>query len=85
MNRRERKGLVFRYGVYILRWQLFTPILAAVVGFTSKKLGYGFLMSAAIANLIGGLIFFWVDSLIFRKRVNREGQLDLSECLDKAA
>jgi len=85
MSRRGKKGFLFRYGVYILRWQLFTPILAAVVGFTSKKLGYGFLLGAAIANLIGGLVFFWVDRLIFRSKVKREGQLDLSDCLDRAA
>jgi hypothetical protein len=52
-----------RYGLYLLRWQLSTPILAwcifvfAVTGTTCATI---------IANLIGGCIFFWVDGFIFK-------------------
>lgn len=54
-----------RYAVYLMRWQLSTPILAPIMG----ALGYlGPWWSASIANLIGGLIFFWVDSYIFRAK-----------------
>jgi hypothetical protein len=51
-----------RYGLYLLRWQASTPLLAAVeiILFTT-----GPLIAAIIANLIGGLIFFWVDQYIF--------------------
>jgi len=53
---------VRRYALYLLRWQASTPLLAAVeiVLFTT-----GPLIAAVIANLIGGLIFFWVDQYIF--------------------
>lgn len=51
-----------RYGLYLLRWQLSTPILAGV-GILLVAMGQ--VVSAVIANLIGGLIFFWVDRFIF--------------------
>lgn len=51
-----------RHGLYLLRWQLSTPILAGV-GIILASMGQ--LVSAIIANLIGGLIFFWVDRFIF--------------------
>lgn len=51
-----------RYGLYLLRWQASTPLLAAVeiVLFMT-----GPLVAAVAANFIGGLIFFWVDQDIF--------------------
>jgi hypothetical protein len=51
-----------RYGLYLLRWQASTPILAGV-GILLVTMGQ--LVSALVANLIGGLIFFWVDQFIF--------------------
>ncbi|NLT24184.1 MAG: hypothetical protein GXX82_14175 [Syntrophorhabdus sp.] len=51
-----------RYGLYLVRWQLSTPILAVVLYMLS---GTGKIMATTIANLIGGLIFFWVDKFIF--------------------
>ena len=51
-----------RYGLYLLRWQASTPILAGV-GIILVSMGQ--LVAAIIANLIGGLIFFWVDQFIF--------------------
>jgi hypothetical protein len=51
-----------RYGLYLLRWQASTPILAGV-GILLVSMGQ--LVSAIVANLIGGLIFFWVDQFIF--------------------
>lgn len=50
--------------LYLLRWQLSTPILAATVHYLA---GYGETAAAVIANLIGGLIFYNVDRLIFKK------------------
>ena len=51
-----------RYGLYLVRWQLSTPILAGV-GIVLASMGA--LTAAIVANLIGGLIFFWVDRFIF--------------------
>lgn len=57
-----------KYFLYLIRWQLSTPILYLVllllpmIGIKDK------LLITVIANLIGGLIFFWIDLLlIFRK------------------
>lgn len=51
-----------RYALYLLRWQASTPILAGVGILLA---GMGYIVAAIIANLIGGLIFFWVDQFIF--------------------
>ena len=51
-----------RYGLYLLRWQASTPILAGV---SILLFSMGELVAAVVANLIGGLIFFWVDQYIF--------------------
>jgi hypothetical protein len=51
-----------RYGLYLLRWQASTPILAGVGIFLASM---GQWVAAIVANLIGGLIFFWVDQFIF--------------------
>jgi len=51
-----------QYGLYLFRWQLSTPILAGVLlvlASTNK------VVATIVANLIGGLIFFWVDKFIF--------------------
>ena len=55
-----------RYGLYLVRWQLSTPILAGVLIVLSTM---DALMATIIANLIGGLIFFWVDRFIFTSKV----------------
>jgi hypothetical protein len=52
-----------RFLLYLLRWQLSTPILWIVV----RNLGAG-LWATVIANLIGGCIFFWVDKFIFTSK-----------------
>lgn len=51
-----------RYGLYLLRWQLSTPILAGVLFALSRM---DRVTATVIANLLGGLIFFWVDMIIF--------------------
>ena len=51
-----------RYFLYLVRWQLSTPILAiCVIWFVSL----GTAWATVLANLIGGLMFFWVDMFIF--------------------
>ena len=52
-----------KYIFYLIRWQLSTPILSLVLWRLS---GMNVLLATVIANLIGGLIFFWVDKYIFR-------------------
>lgn len=54
-----------KYMLYLIRWQLSTPILAIVLKIFSKC---DIIISTILANLIGGLIFFWVDKIIFRER-----------------
>jgi hypothetical protein len=51
-----------RYGLYLLRWQASTPILAGVL---IILVSFDPLVATIIANVIGGLIFFWVDRFIF--------------------
>lgn len=54
-----------RYGLYLIRWQLSTPILALVLLWLATMNEW---IATIIANLIGGLIFFWVDRFIFTTR-----------------
>ena len=58
-------GMVKKYLLYLLRWQLSTPILALCVCYFA---GLGEIWATVIANLIGGLIFFWVDRFIFKDK-----------------
>jgi len=50
------------YILYLARWQLSTPILALVLIGLSSISKWN---AVVIANLVGGLIFFWVDRIIF--------------------
>lgn len=53
-----------QYLLYLLRWQLSTPILMIIL----KILDTNIITKTIIANLIGGLIFFWVDYKIFNNK-----------------
>ena len=55
--------MVKKYIFYLFRWQLSTPILAVVLWMLRD---YGNLVATITANLIGGLLFFWVDRFIFK-------------------
>lgn len=61
-----------RYALYLIRWQLSTPLLAPIVAyFKHSDAMFGTAedwIAATIANFIGGLIFFWVDSFIFTSK-----------------
>lgn len=48
--------------LYILRWQLSTPILAIIVYYLNDRLGS--LITTVIANFIGALIFYSLDKKI---------------------
>jgi len=64
--------MIKRYIAYLLRWQLSTPILAPIVAmFKHSSSVFGTRqdwIGASVANLIGGLIFFWVDRFIFTSK-----------------
>ena len=52
-----------RYSIYLIRWQLTTPLLAwCLIVFSSL----GATWAAVIANLMGGMIFYFVDQFIFQ-------------------
>ncbi len=53
-----------QYGLYLLRWQLSTPVIAVVIYLMST---FDLLTATIVANLIGGLIFYWIDKVIFHK------------------
>ena len=62
-----------KFLLYLLRWQLSTPILALIL-FMLKDCNY--LIATIVANLIGGIIFFWIDKWIFRdKKKKKEEEL----------
>jgi len=54
-----------QYLVYLIRWQLSSPLLAVCLMFLG---GLGVVWATIIANLIGGLIFFWVDKKILKSK-----------------
>jgi len=60
MKETKAKKLAF----YVLRWQLSTPILYLVL----EAAPFDNLTNTILANLIGALIFFPVDELIFKGR-----------------
>lgn len=64
MTTKGKQTLIKRYLLYLLRWQLSTPILAAVLALFAD---WPIVVSTIVANLIGGLVFFWVDRWIFRE------------------
>jgi hypothetical protein len=65
--------MIKRYILYLIRWQLSTPILAPIIAIfkhSPNLFGTGTdWLAASVANLIGGLIFFWVDKFIFSYKI----------------
>ena len=55
--------MIKKYLFYLFRWQLSTPILSVVLWAMADQ---GEWVATIIANLIGGLIFFWIDRFIFK-------------------
>lgn len=75
-----KKNFFKRYGLYLIRWQLSTPILAIALVYLSSL---GEFWATVIANLIGGLIFFWIDKLIFRKKAKLpKWEIQQGTCID---
>ena len=60
--------MIKKYILYLIRWQFSTPILAIFTGGITLES----FQNSMLANLVGGLLFFWVDKLIFEKKKNIE-------------
>jgi lipoprotein signal peptidase len=56
--------MIKTYLIYLARWQLSTPILTLILMMMARHTKNKW-VAAAIANLVGGLIFFWIDRIIF--------------------
>ena len=54
-----------QFFLYLVRWQLSSPILAVCMVWMG---GWNVAIATIVANLIGGCIFFWVDSWIFKEK-----------------
>lgn len=52
-----------KFILYLIRWQLSTPILALCMYLMG---GWNTVVATIVANLIGGVIFYFVDKQIFR-------------------
>ena len=55
-----------RFYLYLFRWQLSGLVLAPCLIFLLPHTDE--LTSTIIANLFGGIIFFWVDKYIFSRK-----------------
>ena len=66
-----------KFLLYLLRWQLSTPILALCLLF----LQFSTIVNTIIANLIGGCIFFWIDRLIFKETLPTDSEKELCNYL----
>lgn len=53
-----------KFWLYLLRWQLSSPILALCMMLLGNC---GVIVATIVANLIGGCIFFFVDKWIFKE------------------
>ncbi|MBO7695757.1 MAG: hypothetical protein J6T10_24265 [Methanobrevibacter sp.] len=60
MNKKEMK----RFFLYLLRWQMSTPLLAICMSILDLPT----IWKTIVANLMGGIIFFWIDKFIFKER-----------------
>lgn len=50
--------------IYMIRWQLSTPILAGVT-YLFTGTGGDSITTAILGNLIGSIIFYWIDLVTF--------------------
>ena len=58
----------YKFILYLIRWELSTPVLALCLSF----LKFNTIINTIIANLIGGIIFYWIDKCIFKKEIKEE-------------
>lgn len=55
---------MFRFLLYLLRWQLSSPVLALCLYLLDDC---GVITSTIVANFVGGCAFYLVDKRIFKK------------------
>jgi len=55
-----------KYLLYLVRWQLSTPLLVGILFFLGNSA-----LAVVAANLIGGLLFFWIDKKILEEKQNK--------------
>jgi len=76
-----------RYILYILRWQLSTPVMTPVIAYftASDKLFGSFeeWSATSLGNLIGANIFFWVDNFIFKSKTVEDWENKLIQKVGK--
>lgn len=75
------KKFIKQYALYLFRWQLSSPILAGVLILMTNQNQW---IATITANFLGGLLFFWIDRLIFKNNIFNplwEIQEDI-ECVD---
>lgn len=53
---------MFKFCLYLIRWQLSTPILAAMLLVMAD---FNTFTATVVANLAGAAVFFWLDRWIF--------------------
>lgn len=58
-----------RFVLYLLRWQLSTPILFAVTYYLLDSLGA--FLTSILSNFVGGCIFYHVDRWLFSRGVGK--------------
>lgn len=63
--KKGKKEFFKRYGLYILRWQCSSPLLALFLVWFA---GLGTVWATILANFVGSIIFFWVDKIIFKDK-----------------
>ena len=63
--KKENRNMIKKYLLYLARWQASTLILAPVIWLMAD---YSSWAAAIVANLIGGLVFFWIDKWIFKPK-----------------
>ena len=59
-----KKLEIKKFMIYLLRWQLSTPVLALCLYILPFKT----IISTILANFIGGCIFYWIDKKIFKDK-----------------
>lgn len=55
-----------KFILYMLRWQISTPVIGLCYALMQDK--FGLLWTAILANVIGGLVFFYPDLYIFKEK-----------------
>lgn len=65
-----------KFFLYLIRWQLSSPILAICMVWMG---GWNVAIATIVANLIGGCIFFWVDKWIFGDKKVKSNSVESGE------